>query len=444
MSKKTALLFAFVLAGSAQAQNRLPPGLRPPGCTAGLQLPDGFCATVFADGAAGARHVVVAPNGDVFVNTRATRGGRAAPGASAQSSTGGILALRDTNGDGKADLQQRFGVGGGTGIALAGNLLYATAGNSIVRYRLASGSLTPSGNPDTIVTGLPMTGSHHSHNFVLQGQTLYVNIGSATNSCQQRDRQPESPGFNPCTELDTRAGVWEFDAKRLRQRPSDGRRYATGLRNAVALARNPLDGYLYATVHGRDQLHDNWPKLFTAEKSAENPGEMLVRIDRGADYGWPYCYYDVDSRGLVLSPEYGGDGQKTGQCSSKAQVLMAFPGHWAPDGMLFYTGSQFPSQYRGGAFVAFHGSWNRAPLPQAGFRVVFAPFRFNRPMGSFTTFADGFNSNAASGRAQQARRPVGLAQAPDGSIFITDDTGGTIWRVSYRTSGTLTTRARRP
>jgi glucose/arabinose dehydrogenase len=138
LSKKTALLFAFVLAGSAQAQNRLPPGLRPPGCTAGLQLPDGFCATVFADGAAGARHVVVAPNGDVFVNTRATRGGRAAPGASAQSSTGGILALRDTNGDGKADLQQRFGVGGGTGIALAGNLLYATAGNSIVRYRLAA------------------------------------------------------------------------------------------------------------------------------------------------------------------------------------------------------------------------------------------------------------------------------------------------------------------
>jgi glucose/arabinose dehydrogenase len=435
MSKKTALLFAFVLAGSAHAQNRLPPGMRPPGCTAGLQLPTGFCATLFADGAFGARHIVVAPNGDVFVNTQAAGGGRATPRGSAPSSTGGILALRDTNGDGKADVQQRFGAGGGTGIALAGNLLYATAGNSIVRYRLPFGSLTPSGSPDTIVTGLPMTGPHHSHNFVLQGQTLYVNIGSATNSCQQRDRQPESPGFNPCTELDTRAGIWEFDANRLRQRPSDGRRYATGLRNSVALARNPLDGYLYATVHGRDQLHDNWPKLFTVEKSAENPGEMLVRVDRGADYGWPYCYYDVDHRGLVLAPEYGGDGQKTGQCSGKAPALMAFPGHWAPDGMLFYTGSQFPSQYRGGAFVAFHGSWNRAPLPQAGFRVVFAPFRFSRPMGSFTTFADGFNPSPASGRAQPGRRPVGLAQAPDGSIFITDDTGGTIWRVSYRPNG---------
>src|SRR6202140_910206 len=153
--KKT-LLFACVLAGSAHAQNRLPPGMRPPGCSAGLQLPDGFCATIFAESASGARHIVVAPNGDVFVNTQSSRGGRAAPGATAAASSGGILALRDTNGDGKADVQQRFGVAGGTGIALAGNHLYATSGNSIVRYRMEPGSLTPAGNPDTIVTGLPM------------------------------------------------------------------------------------------------------------------------------------------------------------------------------------------------------------------------------------------------------------------------------------------------
>ncbi len=432
ISMKKTLLFACILAGSAHAQNRLPSGLRPPGCSAGLQLPDGFCATVFAEGASGARHIVIAPNGDVFVNTEPSRGRRAASGASSASSSGVILALRDTNGDGKADVQQRFGETGGTGIALAGNLLYATAGNSIVRYRLEPGSLTPTGNPDTIITGLPMTGSHHSHNFVLQGNTLYVNIGSASNACQQGDRRPESPGFDPCTELDTRAGVWEFDVNRLRQKPSDGRRFATGLRNSVALTRNPSDGYLYATVHGRDQLHDNWPNLFTIEKSAENPGEELLRVDRGADYGWPYCYHDVDRRGLVLAPEYGGDGQKTGRCSSKAQALMAFPGHWAPDGMLFYTGNQFPRQYRGGAFIAFHGSWNRAPLPQAGFRVVFVPFRSNRPTGSFTTFADGFNPNPGGVGAKPVRRPVGLAQAPDGSLFITDDAGGTIRRVSYR------------
>lgn len=426
---KTTLLFiTFFLAASAHAQNRLPSGMRPPGCTAGLQLPTGFCATVFAESVSGARHIVVAPNGDVFVNTQ-PRGGRGAP----VGATSGILALRDTNGDGKADVQQRFGVGAGTGIALKGNMLYATVGNSIVRYRLASGSLTPMGKPDTIVTDLPMTGSHKSHNFVLQGRTLYVNIGSASNTCQARDRQAESPGYNPCTELETRAGIWQFDANRLRQGPTDGSRFATGLRNSVALAHNPFDGSLYATVHGRDQLHDNWPNLFTVEKSAENPGEELVRIIRGADYGWPYCYHDVDRRGLVLAPEYGGDGQQIGQCSSKTPALMAFPGHWAPNGMLFYTGSQFPTGYRGGAFVAFHGSWNRSPLPQAGFRVVFAPFRFNRPVGSFTTFADGFNPTPAAGRAPPGtHRPTGLAQGPDGSLYITDDTGGTIWKVSYR------------
>ena len=416
-------LFVVVVAASAQAQNRLPAGMRPPGCTAGLQLPEGFCATVFVENVPGVRHIVVAPNGDVFVNTQARGGGSA-----------GILALRDTSGDGKADLQRRFGTEGGTGIALDGTSLYATAGNSIVRYRLAPGALTPVGDPETIVTGLPMNG-HHSHNFVLQGRSLFVNIGSGSNACQERDRQSESPGHNPCHELDARAGIWEFDAARVGQQTRDGRRFATGLRNSVALTRNPIDGYLYASVHGRDQLHDNWPRLFTAEKSAENPGEELVRVDRGSDYGWPYCYYDVDRKSLVLAPEYGGDGRKTAQCASKTEPLMAFPGHWAPNGMVFYTGSQFPAQYRGGAFIAFHGSWNRAPLPQAGYRVVFVPFRFNRPTGSFTTFADGFNPSPAPGRAAPGtHRPTGVAQGPDGSLFITDDTGGTIWKVSYRGS----------
>jgi glucose/arabinose dehydrogenase len=418
------LFLVCVVAASAYAQNRLPPGMRPPGCSSGLVLPEGFCATIFATEVAGARHIVVAPNGDVFVNTEA-RGGATGPR--------GVVALRDTNGDGKADLQHRFGSSGGTGIALDGNMLYATSGGAIVRYRLTPGSLNPTGKPDTIVAGLPTTGSHKPNNFVLQGHTLYVNLGSASNSCQQRDRQAGSPGYNPCTELETRAGIWEFDANRLRQRARDGRRFATGLRNSVALTLNPLDGYLWATVHGRDQLHDNWPNLFSVEKSAENPGEQLVRVDRGADYGWPYCYFDVDRRTLVLAPEYGGDGQKIGRCSRKTPPQMAFPGHWAPNGMVFYIGSQFPARYRGGAFIAFHGSWNRAPLPQEGFRVAFAPFRFDRPTGSFETFAGGFNPSPGPGRAPPGtRRPTGLAQAPDGSLFVTDDTGGTIWRIFYR------------
>ncbi|HET9775251.1 MAG TPA: PQQ-dependent sugar dehydrogenase, partial [Gemmatimonadaceae bacterium] len=215
---------------------------------------------------------------------------------------------------------------------------------------------------------------------------------------------------------------------------SNGRRFATGLRNSVALSRT-ADGDLYATVHGRDQLHDNWPSLFTAEKSAENPGEELVQITRGADYGWPYCYYDVDRHALVLAPEYGGDGTKTARCADKTAPLMAFPGHWAPNGMMFYTGTQFPASYRGGAFIAFHGSWNRAPLPQAGYRVVFVPFRAGKPAGSWTTFADGFHPNPGTSRAARGtRRPTGVAQSPDGSLFISDDTGGTIWKITYRGS----------
>lgn len=426
--RMTLLSTAFLLAATAHAQAPLPAGKRPPDCTAGLQLPTGFCATVFAENVPGARHIVVAPNGDVFVNTEARRG-RRAPG---DTSSGGIFALRDTNRDGKADVRQQFG-SGGTGIALDGRMLYATTGNSIVRYQLPSGSLTPAGKPDTIVTDLPMSGSHHSHNFVVNGRNLYVNVGSASNACQQRDRQAGAAGYDPCTELETRAGIWQFDANRLGQRPTDGNRFATGLRNSIALTHNPFDGSLYATVHGRDQLHDGWPDLFSVQKSAENPGEELVRIDRNADYGWPYCYHDVDQRGLVLAPEYGGDGQRTGQCSSKTQALMAFPGHWAPEGMLFYTGSQFPKEYRGGAFISFHGSWNRSPLPQAGFRVVFAPFRLNRPVGSSATFADGFNPTPTAGRTPPGtHRPMGLAEGPDGSLYITDDSGGTIWKIYYR------------
>ena len=390
------------------------------GCSSEVHVPAGFCATLFADGVRGARHIVVAPNGDVFVNVS----GNSSPG---------VLVLRDVNRDGKADLRQSWGGAGGTGIAIDGNYLYATVTNSIVRYRMVPGSLMPIGKPETIVGNLPMAGSHHSHNFVLHNHTLYVNIGSASNACQEQDRRAASRGSNPCTELETRAGIWEFDANRLNQTPTDGRRFATGLRNSVAFTRNPLDGNLYATVHGRDQLHDNWPDMFTTEKSAENPGEEFVRVDRGADYGWPYCYYDVDNKTLVLAPEYGGNGQTKGLCEKKVEPLMAFPGHWAPDGMVFYTGSQFPAAYRGGAFIAFHGSWNRAPLPQAGFRVVYAPFRFNRPVGSYTTFADGFNPNPAPGRASRGtRRPTGVTQAPDGSLFVTDDTGGTIWKITYR------------
>ena len=432
---KRFLLLSTLVTASADAQLGRVNAAPQRGCeTAGLQLPAGFCATIYASGVPGARHIVVAPNGDVFVNSNAAGPTTRVATAAGRQETGIIYSFRDVDRDGRADSTRRFGVGGGTGIALAGNSLYATAGNSIVRYRVPSGSLTSVGRADTIVTELPTTG-HRANNFVLVGRTLYVNIGSGTNACQERDRTPQSRGVDPCVELETRAGIWEFDANRMRQTLVNGRRYATGIRNAVALTRNPSDGSLYATVHGRDQLHDNWPSLYTTGENAENPGEIMIRLQRGADYGWPYCYHDMTTRTLVLAPEYGGDKRTVGQCSTKTQALMAFPAHWAPNGMAFYTSSTFPSQYRNGAFVAFHGSWNRAPLPQAGFRVVFAPFRGNRPTGAFTTFADGFMTGS-TGAARVApgpgvHRPVGLAESPEGALYITDDAGGTIYKVTY-------------
>lgn len=400
---------------------------------AGLELSAGFTATIFADTIGGARHAVVAPNGDVYVNTW-----RSPYDSTRKAPTGGfVVALRDTNHDGRADVIQRFGSTsesgsrGGTGIALLGEALYAEQDSSIVRYRLTEGDLVPKGAPETIVTGLAMKGGHPMHPIAVDTQgNLFVNMGSATNACQAKDRQPESPGIDPCRELARRGGIWRFSALRTGQRFSESARYATGIRNAVGLAMGPRDGRLYGTQHGRDQLAENWPKRFDWKQSARLPAEALMLVEKGADYGWPYCYYDPEQQKLVLAPEYGGDGKKIGRCADKRGPLATFPAHWAPNALAFYTGSAFPGPYRGGAFIAFHGSWNRAPEPQEGYHVVFQPFADDKPSGDYQVFADGF----AGGRKEPGlakHRPAGVAVTPDGALLITDDQGGRVWRVAH-------------
>ena len=400
-----------------------------PGDNGGITLPDGFCATVFADSVGGARHITVAANGDVFVQLL-----KAGRGSESGTGDGGILALRDVNHDGRADSSARFGSVGGTGIGLHGGFLYADDERRIVRYPLTPGSLTPTGEAQTIVSDLP-TGGHGARNFTFDSSgAIYVNFGSRTNSCQVADRQKESPGHDPCTELRTRAGIWKFDSKKQGQKPSLETRYATGIRNSMGLAINPVNGKLYTTQHGRDQLFQSWPKLFDAKQSADNPAEELVEVNEGDDFGWPYCFYSVDEKRLVLAPEYGGDGKKVGRCAEKKGPVTTFPGHWAPESAVFYTGTQFPARYRGGVFVAFHGSWNRAPEPQAGFQVVFVPMTNGAPGTEYEPFADGFaGSGEARGGAKY--RPMGLAQGPDGALYITDDRGGRIWKVRYTGSG---------
>ncbi len=402
---------------SAYPANRLPV------CdsdNAGLTLPAGFCAVVVADQVGAPRHLAVAPNGDLFVALETRRGGPP-----------GVLALRDTTGDGKADVVAHFGTAGGTGIALGKGVLYFATRSTVLRYAMRGGQLTPLGEPQVVARDLPSDGNHTAKSLALSpdGRTLFVNFGSASNSCQVADRMLESPGRDPCPELAYRSGIWRFDADKTNQTGASGR-YATGIRNAVGLAFAP-DGQLWATQHGRDQLGQNWPKLFTLEQSAERPSEELLRVNEGDDFGWPYCYHDGALGHLVLAPEYGGDGKQAGVCARKEEPAVAFPAHWAPDGLAFYAGTQFPARYAGGAFIAFHGSWNRAPLPQAGFRVVFVPFKDGAPAGggAYETFADGFWHEDGAG---PQHRPVGLAVGPDGSLYITDDAAGRIWRVMYK------------
>ena len=407
----------------------------------GLTLPQGFCATVFADTIGHARHIAVAANGDVYVNTWSGKyfTGPTHPG-------GFLVALRDTNNDGKADIIKRFGPDatrkneGGTGVGLYKGALYAEEGDTIakriVRYAISTDSMTPTAAAEVIVGALPAAGGHPMHPFVIDGSgNIFMDIGSASNSCQLKERTLESPGHKPCTELQTRAGIWKYDANKTNQRFSPAGRYATGIRNAVGIGLDP-GGQLYSTQHGRDQLAENWPKSFTPDQGQNLPAEELLRISQGDDYGWPYCYFDGQQQKLVLAPEYGGDGKAVGECASKKAPEAYFPAHWAPDGLLFYTGSQFPARYKGGAFIAFHGSWNRAPAAQQGYQVAFVPYASGKPAGAsqFETFANGFAGGplTAASSDQAKHRPVGLAQGPDGSIYITDDKGGRVWKVVYR------------
>jgi glucose/arabinose dehydrogenase len=133
----------------------------------------------------------------------------------------------------------------------------------------------------------------------------------------------------------------------------------------------------------------------------------------------------------VQAPEYGGDGRNVGDCAKYARPVATSPAHYAPLDLLFYVGSQFPSQYRNGAFVSFHGSWNRSPLPEAGYNVMFQPLRGKTAPGTAVVFADGFAGTATPTPSSAQHRPVGLAEAPDGAIYVSDDSGGRIWKISY-------------
>jgi glucose/arabinose dehydrogenase/mono/diheme cytochrome c family protein len=400
----------------------------------GLKLPPGFCATVFADDIGHARHMVVSPSGVVYVNTwSGVYYGNKPP-----HEGGFLVALQDKTGAGKADVIERFGAtaqtggAGGLGIALYKGYVYAEANDRIVRYSLPAGAIVPPGTPETIVSGLPLGGDHPMHPFVIGADgSLYVDVATATNSCQPKNRQARITGDNPCSELATRGGVWRYDANKTNQVFSPAERFATGIRNAEGFAIDS-NGRIFVTQHGRDQLHANWPDLYHPEEEATQPAEEMMLLKQGGDYGWPECYYDAVVEKLVLAPEYGGDGgKKIGICADKIAPVAAFPAHWAPNAMVLYEKEQFPARYRNGVFIAFHGSWNRAPYEQGGYNVVFQSLAGENASGGCEVFADGF-AGAIESPGGAAYRPSGLAVGPDGALYVSDDVRGRIYRIVYQ------------
>ncbi|HEY8893477.1 MAG TPA: PQQ-dependent sugar dehydrogenase, partial [Niastella sp.] len=357
-----------------------------------VTLPQGFKSTVVTTGLGKARHLTVAANGDVFVKLERLKDGK------------GIIRLHDANGDGKADEISGFGSYTGTGIIIKNGYLYASSDKEVFRYKIDE----KQGKVDTaseqkIITGLVASNQHQTKSLTLDNEgNIYVNIGAPSNCCQVVDRLKGSPGQDPCPILEKAGGIWQFKADKTNQSYAEGVRYATGLRNVMGLDWNNQVNDLYVMQHGRD-MFQFWPEMFTQKEAAENPAEELFRIKKGDDCGWPYCYYDNDKKQKLNCPEYGGDRKKDDRCADKTKSIMQFPGHLAPNALLFYTGNQFPEKYKNGAFIAFHGSWNRSPEPQAGFFVVFVPFKDGMPSGKWEVFADGFSgftAGASTGKAQ--------------------------------------------
>jgi glucose/arabinose dehydrogenase/cytochrome c553 len=431
----------FAIVTSAHAADAASPAC--PKDNTGIVLSPGFCATVFASNLGHTRHLAVASDGTVYANSWSGvyYHNGPVPGG------GFILALKDTKGTGHADVVKRFGRGesqgakGGTGIAIYKDGLFVEERDKILRYALKPGEIAPSGKPEVVLSGMPLGGDHPMHPFVIDAQgNLYVDMGSATNACQEQNRIQNSKGIQPCTELETRGGTWRYDANKLGQRFSPKERFATGLRNGEGFGFDSK-GQLFATQHGRDQLYENWPKLFSADQGHNMPAEEIVAEHQGADFGWPECYFDgYQQKKLMLAPEYGGDGKTVGVCAQKEGPVAYLPAHWAPNDMLIYTATAFPKPYFDGAFVAFHGSWNRAPAPQGGYNVVFQPMKDGKANGPYVVFADGFaGPHKEPGRA--LFRPTGLAVGPDGALYISDDVRGRIWRVTYHGPADATTIA---
>ncbi len=395
----------------------------------GLFLPDGFGAIVVVDSIGPSRHLAVKENGDIYVKLKIT------------SDAPGSVALRDEDGDGKADIIQPFGkyVNDGifaTGMRIHNGYLYYSTEKVVYRQKIDN-DLVPTSKQEIVL----MDESDQWHiakpiAFDKEGN-MYVPYSAPSNACASfintTGSSVQQAGQYPCPELVNHAGIWKFKANAINQTQKDGVQMGTGLRSIVAMNFNTSNNTLYAVQHGRDYLHLLWPNHYSAWQNAVTPAEEFFEIKEGKNYGWPYSYYDPITKQKKQAPEYGGDGKKLATDQSYSNPLAVFPAHWAPNDLLFYQGDQFPLRYKNGAFIAFHGSTNRGPYPQAGYIVAFVPFKNGKPSGAWEVFADGFAGVDTIVNVSDAQyRPMGLAEGPDGSLYISDSKKGKIWRVMYK------------
>jgi glucose/arabinose dehydrogenase len=365
------LILALALGGCVG----LFPARAPSADVAAIHLPPGFAIDIFARDVAHARFMTLDPRGTLLVS---------AP------RTGRVVALPDADGDGRADaaVPVAEGLDLPHGLAFLDGRLYVAETGRVVRFEYDPATHRVRGQPAVIVPDLPPRGGHWTRTIAFgpDGQ-LYVSVGSSCNVCDERDPR--------------RATI-------LRYRPdgSGGRPFATGLRNAVGIAFRPGTAELWATVNGRDWLGD------------DQPAEYVTRVTEGAFYGWPACHW-APAAGLIPDPDHGG----ADRCRTVARPSLLYQAHTAPLGLAFYTGAQFPAEYRGSLFVALHGSWNRS-VP-VGYKVI--RVRMDGPTPVAEDFATGWLAGT-----RYSGRPVDLVVARDGALFVSDDSQGVIYRISYR------------
>lgn len=405
------LLLLLLFATPLTAQGRDCDGYLTP-----LVVPAGFCVRPFAEKVGPVRHLVVHPTGVLIAASKL------APG---------LVALSDTTGDGVADVVTRFGPGeGGTGVAWRAGWLYFAADIGIYRIPWPAASRVPTGPGEWIIERLPAGGGGYAHymkGIVAAGDgSLFVSIGSASDNCQVSAGEYDMrvPGQWPCPELTTRAGIWRFVPPASGKGPWVGSRYASGLRNAMAMVQDPATGTLWALSHGRDFLNRSWG--VPDDESADQPAEILIRVTAGADFGWPYCMgrWRLNAPTvLTVAPEYAT--QPGAACATRAQPTLGFPGHWAPMAVAMAT-EAMPADWRHGLLIAFHGSRSRAPLPEAGHQLLFQPFD-----------AAGVPAGAPRILLRSSDRPgtlrlAGVAVAANGMVYLADDDFGRIIRIERR------------